>query len=284
MIRLANSLIRPLHDSELALANHWAVDEGWNPGLHDAAVFNRADPGSLLTLEVDGAPVGVMSATRFSDEQGFLGFFVMAPEFRRGRYAWTLMKAGLERIGDRVLGAESVLELVRTYARYGLTPYYQTVSYHGVSPSSPAPWKEGVETASSVDPSLIAAYDQTSVGVPRAPFIQAWLTLPESRALVFKRKDRLCGFGVARRCPHGIRIGPLQADHPDVAEALFDALIGWAPGETISIDCPGINPSAAPLAIAKGLTPGSTSSRLYRGKPPSGASHRVYGLMSFAFG
>jgi hypothetical protein len=284
MIRLANTLIRPLHDSELALANHWAVDEGWNPGLHDAAVFNQADPGSLLTLEVEGAPVGVMSATRFTDEQGFLGFFVMAPEFRRGRYAWTLMKAGLDRIGDRVLGAESVLELVRTYARYGLTPHYQTVSYQGVSPVRPMPWKPGVEIASAVAPDLIAAYDHTSVGVARTPFIKAWLTLPDSQSLVFRREGRLCGFGVARRCPAGVRIGPLQADHPDVAEALFDALSGWAPGELVSIDCPGINPSSALLAAARGLRPGSTSSRLYRGTPPTGASHRVYGLMSFAFG
>lgn len=282
MIPLVNALVRPLRNSELELANRWAIDEGWNPGPQDAAVFNAVDPGSLLALEVHGEPVGVISASWLAEEHGFVGFFVMSPGYRRGRYSWTLMHAALERMGDRVIGAEVIPELVRTYARYGLASHYQTFSFHGTAPLHPAPWRKGVERAA--DFAAIADYDEQSVGVVRRPFLRAWLSLPDSLTLVFRRDGRIRGFGAARRCYSGVRIGPLQADDPEAAEALFDALSSLAPGEDLSIDCPDINPFSAKLSTAKGLVSESVTNRLYRGAAPTGRLDRVYGLMSFAFG
>lgn len=282
---LADALIRPLLDSELPLANQWAISEGWNPGLHDARVFNAVDPGSLIAVEVGGTPIGVISAVRLDQEHGFLGFLVLAPEYRgRARFAWHLVQASLARLENYIIGSESVAEHVRSYGRYGLKPCYTTTSYHGTAPLHPHAWHPSVEVATDANVDELLAYDAENCGVDRSPFLRAWLKLPQSRVVVFRRAGKLCGMGVARKCHQGVRIGPLQADDPAAAEALFDALSGLAPGEPLSIDGSEPNPDAARLALAKGLAAHSSTSRLYRGTPPAGRLERVYGLISFSLG
>lgn len=281
---LADALIRPLLESELSLANQWAIREGWNPGVEDARIFNAIDPGSLMTLEVGGKPVGAISAVRLSKDYGFAGFFVLSPEHRRARFGWMLLQAGLARMEDRVIGSETIFELVRTYARYGMRPHYTTTSYHGTAPIHPPAWQPGVEPGTDANVEELVAYDAENCGVDRGPFLRAWLKLPQSRVVVFRRAGKLCGLGVARKCHQGVRIGPLQADDPAAAEALFDALSGLAPGESLSIDGSEPNPDAAKLALAKGLAIHSSTSRLYRGAPPVGRLNRVYGLISFSLG
>lgn len=284
MLHLAKAATRPIKASELFHANHWAVDEGWNPGPSDALVFGAADPGSLLTVEANGVPAGVISAVRMTPDFGFVGFFVLGPEYRRSLYGWRLVQASLERMSDRSIGADGVLERVHTYAHYGFSPYYHTISYHGMAPLRPAKWRAGVELASRTPLTELASYDAMNFGVSRAAFLREWLVLPDSCALVFKRDGRVCGLGAARRCHRGVRIGPLQADDPEAAESLFDALLGFAPGEEFSVDSPEPNLDARKLLRRKGMIAGLATARLYRGAPPNGIPNRVYGLMSFALG
>lgn len=284
MLHLAQATARPLEASEFALANEWAVNEGWNPGPHDAQVFHEADPGSLITVEVDQCPVGVISAARMTPDFGYMGFFVLSPKYRQSVHGWRLIHAGFERLENLTIGGDGVLSHLRSYAHFGLLPQYLTVSHQGLAPVQPTRWSFGVERASGTPLGELAAYDAAGFGVPRTAFLREWLALPHSRALVFKREGRVCGLGVARRCHQGVRIGPLQADDPEAAEALFDALVGLAPGEPISIDCPETNPEAGKLARRKGLIAGSATARLYRGTPPVTVPSQVYGLMSFALG
>ncbi len=285
MLCSANAITRPLLPSELPLANQWALHEGWNPGPEDARIFNSVDPGSLIALDIDGAPVGVISSVRLDERHGFIGFFVLAPEHRgRARFGWLLVQASLARLENYIIASETIFPLVRTYARYGLMPCYQTASYSGTSTPTPPARHPAVEPADSKQFAELASYDAESSGVQRAPFIHAWLNLPQNLVLVYRRAGRLHGFGMARRCHRGIRIGPLQADDPQAAEALFDALASLAPGEPLSIDCSEPNPHAAKLALAKGLLPDSSTTRLYRGTAPAGRLQRVYGLVSYSLG
>jgi hypothetical protein len=190
----------------------------------------------------------------------------------------------LGRLGDRVIGGDGILERVANYARYGFLDHYHTTSFQGVAGLRPARWRPGVENAAGTPLAELAAYDATGFGVSRAAFLREWLKLPSSLALVFKREGRLCGMGAARRCHDGMRIGPLQADDTEAAEALFDALAGFMPGEVFAMDCPGNNPRAAELARKKGMAAGLVTARLYRGDPPACKASQVYGQMSFALG
>jgi hypothetical protein len=284
MYSLSNAVIRPLTHREINCAQEWAISEGWNPGPCDPFVFEMADPGSLLTMELHGRLVGAISAVRFSPGFGHLGFFVVAPSYRRSAHAWHLLQAGFERLGNRTIGGDGVPEHVRAYSRAGLQPHHITVSHTGVAPTSARPWQPGIQLLADSCVEKLLAYDMKSTGFSRAAFLKAWITLPASLALGFYREGRLCGFGVARRCHQGVRIGPLQADDPEAAEALFDALAGFALGEKIAIDCPETNPDAARLARKNGMIPGATTVRLYRGQPPADRPERIYSLMSFSLG
>jgi GNAT superfamily N-acetyltransferase len=284
MLHLEKTFTRPLKACEVHLAQEWAVHEGWNPGPADSMVFHAADPGSLITVEADGAPVGVISAVRMTQTFGFIGFFVLAPAYRRSTYGWRLLQAAFERMGDRTIGGDGLLARVPAYMHFGSSTHHQTISHHGIAPARSAKWHPGIEPAAGTPLAELADYDGSNFGVPRTAFLREWLVLPGSHSLVFKQNGRLCGLGSARRCHHGVRIGPLQADHPEIAEALFDALVGMTPGAPISIDSPDTNPETGKLLRKKGMVADGVTTRLYRGEAPPGIPARVYGQMSFALG
>ena len=57
---------RPMSAAELETVMGWAAEEGWNPGLADAAAFHAADPeGFFLTL-VGGEPVAAISVVELT--------------------------------------------------------------------------------------------------------------------------------------------------------------------------------------------------------------------------
>ncbi|MGO9236597.1 MAG: GNAT family N-acetyltransferase [Methylocella sp.] len=76
-------VVRRMAESELNLALDWAAAEGWNPGLHDAECFYAADPGGFFLGEfADGEPLGCVSAIAYDKHYGFLGFYMVKPQYR----------------------------------------------------------------------------------------------------------------------------------------------------------------------------------------------------------
>ena len=92
----ANFRIRALSRDEMSLPIEWAALEGWNPGLHDAACFYAADPGGFLVGELDGEPVGCISAVKYGSEFGFIGLYIVRPEFRGRGFGIQLWRAAME--------------------------------------------------------------------------------------------------------------------------------------------------------------------------------------------
>ena len=277
-------IIRPLNDNEMHLPIRWAAAEGWNPGRHDWSVFAVADPGCLLTVEAGGMPAGVVSAARVSPGLGFIGFFVVPPEYRGNGYGARLWRAALARLEGRVIGLDSVTEQQANYARAGFAFAHRTLCYGGMAAATPAPWPRRVVGVSTVDFAALAAYDRRCFGRRRSGFLGAWMALPESRALAWVGDGQVRGLGVVRRCLTGARIGPLFADDDTVAEELFDALAGFAPGEALSIDVPEPNAAGMALARRRGMEPVVEAVRMYRGAAPERPLHRIYGVTSFALG
>ena len=61
----------------------WAAGEGWNPGLDDAALFWATDPDAFVAAERDGIVIGGGAVTSYNGAFGFMGLFIVRPEFRR---------------------------------------------------------------------------------------------------------------------------------------------------------------------------------------------------------
>jgi len=282
--------IRPLRLEEMNLPVDWAAAEGWNPGLHDAAAFHAADPGGFLVAEIAGEPVGVISAVKTGADFGFVGFYIVTPEWRGKGCGMALWRAAMARLEGRAVGLDGVVAQQANYAKSGFVLAHRNVRYGGLAPVGGAVAVEetdpatDVRAADAVSFAELAAYDAAHFGCARTEFLRAWLALPESRARVVVRGGAVAGFGVARRCREGVKIGPLFADDEAVAEALFAALSGLAPGERLFLDVPEPNAAAVALARRHGLAPVFETARMYRGPAPSLPLARIHGITSFELG
>ena len=98
--------IRTLSSDEVKLAVVWAAAEGWNPGQFDAECFYAADPQGFIGAFIDDELVGTISAVRYGDDFSFLGFYIVAPQFRGRGIGTALWAAAMERVSGSAVGLD----------------------------------------------------------------------------------------------------------------------------------------------------------------------------------
>ncbi|MEU6083834.1 GNAT family N-acetyltransferase [Streptomyces sp. NPDC047108] len=266
----------------------WAAAEGWNPGDGDVDCFHPTDPGGFFIGRLDGRPVSAVSVVTYSEEYAFLGYYLVHPELRRQGLGLATWRAAVPHAGRRTIGLDAVPAQQATYERSGFTPAYETARYAG-RPTRPGRSGEagadGVVPVSAAHLDALAAYDRACFPADRRAFVTRWLTAPGRTALACVRDGEIAGYGVIRPARNGRRIGPLFADGPEVAEALFDALTaGLGPREEVGIDVPETQKAAQDLAAARGLTPQFRTVRMYTGPVPAYRAERTYGVTSLELG
>ncbi len=98
------------------------------------------------------------------------------------------------------------------------------------------------------------------------------------------------GRGASRATPcsgpagRGAKIGPLFADGPEEARALFAALLARAPAGPVSLDVAEPNAAAVALARDAGMEPVFETARMVRGAPPPVRHERIFGVTTFELG
>lgn len=281
--------VRHLTAAEVHLAVDWARQEGWNPGLHDAAYFHAADPDGFLTALHDGEPGAVISLVRYGDAYAFLGFYICRPDLRGRGLGLCVWQAAMEQAAGRVVGLDGVVAQQGNYRRSGFTLAWQNHRFAvtgggptGVTGGSPP----GVELVDldTIPFAAIAAYDSGLFEADRTRFLRGWIAQPGAVRLGAVRDGNLVGWGLLRRCAEGHKIGPLLADDADIADALLDALLASVPGEPVYLDVPEPNRAAMRAAEARGMTPVFGTARMYAGTPPALALDRIWGITSFELG
>lgn len=277
--------IRSMPRDELGLMLEWARAEGWNPGLHDAEAFHATDPDGFLLAQVGGQPVSCISAVRYGNHFGFVGFYIVPPELRGQGHGAAVWHAALARLEGRLIGLDGVPEQQDKYRRSGFTLAHRNIRYEGTGfPSHTA----------AVDPQLIdllqlplatvVDYDRAFFPVPRAVFLEPWLKTPSTVALARLQGQALRGYGVMRACQQGWKIGPLFADTPQDAEALFIGLARRSAGQPFYLDVPESNPAALALAARHRLREVFETARMYTGPAPELSLDRTYGITTFELG
>jgi len=278
--------LRLMTKTEVATLVGWAADEDWNPGLHDAELFWETDPEAFIAAEVDGEVIGGGAITSYGGEFGFMGLFILRPEFRGrglGSRLWHA-RVGLLRARLRpgaTIGMDGIAEIRGWYARSGFTFSHRSIRYESVGGGEVA---AGIVPAADVPGEQLLAYDQRCFPASRERSLHAWLAQPDSLALAAVEGDALRGFGVIRQCGRGAKVGPLFAEDAPTAEALYTSLAAFVPGEPVFIDVPEINAWAMALVARHGMREVFDRARMYLGPAPRIDESRVYGITTFELG
>ena len=274
-------IVRRLTREELDAAISGARAEGWNPGLNEADSFYYTDPNGFFAAEVDGQVVGSISAVAYDDTYGFMGFYIVRPDLRGKGYGMQLWNASLAYLGDRVIGADGVPNMLAKYETFGFRIAYRNVRYQGTGGGTEPEGLTGLDGVTFED---LTAYDRLHFPAPRTTFLKHWVRQQGAVVRVALEGARIVGFGMLRPCKGAFKVGPLFADSPAVAERIFAALNANAAGTTVFLDTP--EPNAEAVAVAKrfGMTPAFETSRIYKGPAPELPMARIFGVTSFEWG
>lgn len=281
-------VFRLLTRTELDTALSCAAEEGWNPGRHDADAFWAADPEGFYGMESGGKLIGCASIVFYAGAMGFVGLFIVRPEWRGlglGTQFWNFFVA---RLRDRLrpgasIALDGVFAMQPFYAKSGFVFTHRNLRMEGTGVSSGKPAPELVELH-TMPFEQVLAFDRTHFGAERPEFLRLWTHPPGGLGLGFLRGDHLVGCGVVRPCARGFKIGPLFGEDPEVAGALFAALSNHAAGQPLFFDTPEINPEALALAARHGMKEVFGCARMVLGpNPPLPWSH-IYGVTTFELG
>jgi ribosomal protein S18 acetylase RimI-like enzyme len=283
MSRIEDFQVRTMRREELSFAIDLAAREGWNPGLHDGECFFAADPNGFLIGELAGEPVGCISAVSYAGCYGFVGLYIVRPEFRGQGYGLRLWQAGMSRLRGHNIGLDGVVAQQGNYARSGFRFAYRSVRYRALA--EPVAVHASIMPAAAVAFEAIRDFDRQIFPEPRDGFLRAWLAQSKAGAYVAREGGRLTGYTVIRRCREGWKIGPLAADDALIARRLYDAAAAHAgAGEAILIDVPEPNFGSASFLSAPGVLPVFETARMYTGAEPAIILPKMFGVTTLELG
>ncbi len=283
-------IIRHMSEDEVPMAVDWAAAEGWNPGLYDAQCFWAADRQGFLVGIKEGQPVGCISAVRYGSNYGFLGFYIVRPEWRGKGYGMQIWRKAMEQLAGRAVGLDGVLAQQENYRKSGFQLAYRNIRYSGrfsgITSARAAASEPGLSIvpASRVNGSELATYDSGLFSTARPAFLSSWLSQQAATALAVTADERLTGYGVIRQCRSGFKIGPLFAEDAAAAEKLLLSLAFYAKGEEVFLDVPEVNAAAVALTAKYNMAKVFETARMYKGHAPSIALEKIFGVTSFELG
>lgn len=273
-------------DAEIAILEDWAAQEGWNPGLGDLAAAHASDPLAFVAIRQGDALVGGGSIISYDGKYGFMGLFILRPDMRGqglgGRFwRWRRdrLKARLD--AGATIGMDGVYAMTPFYERGGFVATHRHLRMQGVA--------RGCADADIVCDATrliddILAFDAGRFPAPRENFLRNWLDRPGLHVAGLYRGDRFVGYGVARPCRSGFKIGPLFATDVVIADRLLGDLLSRIGGEQVQIDMPETSRAALALADKHGLKELFGCMRLYDGPPPKIHIEEIYAVASLEFG
>lgn len=254
--------IRTLDLEEVEELVGWAAGEGWNPGRHDVAAFHAADPEGFIGAFVDSEMVAGISAVAYGRSYGFIGLYICRPDMRGKGFGKAVWQRGMARLEGRIVGLDGVDAQFGNYRSKGFAPAYRTIRFGGRLAAA----AEADMFAKQVSEGLmreVAAFDRRAFPEERATFLRHWLAAPNIVRVAIQ-DGTVRGYGVARRCGTGWKIGGLSAVDDAAAIALVGSLAS-AVGDEIFIDVPEPRRQLIDFLTSAGLEPGFETTRMYFG-------------------
>jgi GNAT superfamily N-acetyltransferase len=282
-MKCQNDCVRSLSRNEFDQLLELAHLEGWNPGINDADSFYNSDPDGFMGYYIKGKLIGCISAVAYDEDFGFIGFFIVKPEYRKMGYGKKLWAAALKYLGDCNIGLDSTLEMKERYKEFGFQDAYNTTRYKIIARNL----ENTGETVSlkKVNFSNLSAFDNKHFPTRRDVFLYNWINQSEGKGFAVCNDDKIEGYTFIRKGLDGYRIGPLFALTPEVADTLFCKAISWVPeGEPVHLDIHDINAEALNLVHKYEMKQGFKTVRMYTHAAPKVNMNGVYGITNLELG
>lgn len=285
LTKMNHLTVRAMTPEEMDWAIQLAAAEGWNPGLFDAGCFYQTDPQGFLIGLLEGKPVGCISAVSYAGLFGFIGLYIVLPEFRGKGYGLQLWRSALARFGGHNIGLDGVPAQVPNYLKSGFRLAYNNIRFQGSNEVTLETGSGNMVSLDSVSFEMVQKYDRRCFPAERTLFLKPWLKLPGSFSLGCLDADRLRGYGVIRQCREGYKIGPLFADDAPTAALILSNLIAKVDANSLFfLDVPEPNPAALALAAKFQMRRVFSTARMYTGVDPDIALNQVFGVTTFELG
>lgn len=291
-MNLKNLKIRNMNRPEVDQLLNWAEAEAWSPGANDAECFWQADANAFVAAELNGNNVGGGAITSYDKTFGFMGLFIIRPEFRGFGLGKLLWHARKQRLIDRLLpssciGMDGVFNMQSFYAKGGFKFAHRNLRYSIQFDSTPVltdnHW-QNLEPLAHIPVKQIEDYDLKCFQAPRRAFLESWISQPNAITVGYMSGEQLQGYCVMRPCVGGFKVAPLFADSPKIAESLFVYAASFAEGENIYLDVPETNDTAIAMVQKYRMREVFGCARMYFGEPPKIEQKCVFGVTSFELG
>jgi len=277
----------PLDQEGVKTLVSWAANEGWNPGSNDAFAFYDADPDGFYGYSLDGELIGGGAVVSYGGRFGFMGLFIVRPEYRSlgiGKKLWyqrrDLLLSRLQ--PGAPIGMDGVVAMQPFYAKGGFTMQFRSERHQRMGEQF------------TLEPSIkvyhddffaqICRYDSDCFGFSRPQFLKAWLEMDNAISFVFCENQKIRGVANLRKVNPGHKIGPLFADTPVIAEALYRACLSAAHGEMVFLDIPVVNTAAMAMVEKYRTEYVFECGRMYYGTPPELPLDKIFGITTFELG
>lgn len=266
---------------------NWAAQEGWNPGPRDAEVFFATDPEGFYGYFDHDEMIAGGSIVSYQKAFGFMGFFIVKPEYRSSGIGHKLWYQRRDTLLSRLnpgaaIGMDGVVAMQPFYKKGGFEIAFRDERHEKTGTAFVI--EDHITPITDEDFEAIMVYDLQCFGFERSRFMKSWLKLPESKTFKFIENGRHKGFAVMRKANKGYKICPLFADDAAVATELYKACLNAVPGEPVYLDIPVVNQAAVELTKAFNTTYVFECARMYYGKPPDIPIDKVFGITTFELG
>ncbi|MBA4391917.1 MAG: GNAT family N-acetyltransferase [Desulfobacca sp.] len=278
-------VIKTMSREEVDFAVELAAKEGWNPGLYDGDCFYQADPEGFLIGYVDSVPVGCISAVSYQNSFGFIGFYIVVPEYRGQGYGMQLWNAAMKRLRNHNVGLDGVMEQQENYKKSGFRLAYSNIRFEGPALTTISLDKAVLVDLQEIPFEWLEKVDRQCFPAIRRGFLKSWITRPKTHGIGYLNNQELGGYGVIRTCRQGYKVGPLFAESRDKAEAIYLKLSSYVEGNgTIYLDIPEVNQTALKMAEQLGMKKVFGTARMYNGPEPEITLEKVFGVTTFELG
>ena len=261
--------IRPFRDSDLPLGMKLKELAGWNQLEADWRRFVTLQPDGCFVAEIDGEAAGTATTTQYGERFGWVGMVLVLPEKRRQGVGTSLLRhciAYLEGRGVASVKLDATPLGKQLYDTLGFVDEYpierKQVAAAPVVQSGRAEAKR--MTAGHI--AALARYDEPIFGAARAAHLA--LLLAQNPNGCFVHTDaagQIDGYVFSRPGANAAQIGPLAANDPATADALFRAALSPFAGQPVLVDVPMTHTGPSEIAARYGFQTQRPLTRMYRG-------------------